>query len=191
MKTYSIKTVCGTFRINPSLKRGFTLIELLVVIAIIGILASMLLPSLANAKGRALETVCLNNLHQIGIAMSLYRDDHESRFPSAMAQNKNPLTGENLGLRDARWTLGGKSPKGEHMTQEYLYAQSRPLYPYIKEAKTFKCPADKGVAVQSCTCPDMTGTKWDELGCSYHYNAGGLTVVGSGQGTRLPQMDPI
>jgi len=52
--------------------RGFTLIELLVVVAILGLLLSILLPSLSAARERALAAVCGSNLRQIGVALTNY-----------------------------------------------------------------------------------------------------------------------
>ena len=62
-------------------KRGnFTLIELLVVIAIIGILASMLLPSLKKARNAAKHSVCINSVKQLSLVMQMYADDNNEYY---------------------------------------------------------------------------------------------------------------
>ena len=62
-------------------KLRFTLIELLVVVAIIGILASLLLPSLGQARESAKRTHCLNNNKSHGVAFELYADDNNRTPP--------------------------------------------------------------------------------------------------------------
>ena len=69
-------------------RSAFTLIELLVVIAIIGILAALLLPSLAGAKERSKRIGCVSNIHQFLLACHMYANDNDNRLPSGASDSK-------------------------------------------------------------------------------------------------------
>lgn len=74
-------------------RKYFTLIELLVVIAIIAILASMLLPALNQARGRAQSAQCPSNHKQHGTWINLYVNDFGGYIPACEFPNFTPGSG--------------------------------------------------------------------------------------------------
>ena len=60
---------------------GFTLLELLVVIMIIGILSSALVVSVQSSYRSARQTNCKSNLRQFGVALTIYRGEHDNNTP--------------------------------------------------------------------------------------------------------------
>lgn len=66
---------------RPVSRRAFTLIELLTVIAIIGILAAILIPTVAKVRATARKAECVSRLRQWGTAVRLMSNDYKGLVP--------------------------------------------------------------------------------------------------------------
>jgi prepilin-type N-terminal cleavage/methylation domain-containing protein/prepilin-type processing-associated H-X9-DG protein len=110
---------------------AFTLIELLVVIAIIAILAALLLPALAQAKSKASQAQCLNNLKQLSYGMMMYTMDNTDCFPGTASRNTYGYEAEDW----IYWRLGANYPP---VTRSPIVAGTG-----AASTNLFRCPMDK------------------------------------------------
>ena len=132
---------------------AFTLIELLVVIAIIAILAAILLPVLEQAQMKSKTTVCLNNMHELGLAVPMYASDNNDQmvfcnwdgageignggYPKGwLYTHQNNNGGGTAGPPfPGLYTQGGRLSK----TMPSAYTTGA-LWDYVKQVKSYWCP---------------------------------------------------
>ncbi|HUU96531.1 MAG TPA: prepilin-type N-terminal cleavage/methylation domain-containing protein [Phycisphaerae bacterium] len=159
-------------------RRAFTLIELLVVVAIIGLLISILLPALSQAKEQARTVKCVANLKEIGHAMHMYFNESKDWFPFEKRnwpQNfrGTPLHGFYYGGHPGRWVPLPDYPKnwwGYTMIKWRDTPRGRPFNPYIYEnlSSDLDDPEDQDTPwfderrkMPIYQCPSDTGGFWN------------------------------
>ena len=129
-------------------QRGFTLIELLVVIAIIAILAGMLLPALSKAKEKGKRVKCLNNLRQLGIAMTIYADDNNDVL--LKARHNSVQISLNPPEREAAASVGLTISTNNAVSKIWT-CPNRPSFP------TFEPPFHNGILDTSILAESRSG----------------------------------
>lgn len=144
---------------NHRLRNAFTLVELLVVIAIISLLAALLFPVFATARGKAREISCISNERQIGQAIKMYTQDYDELYPWAV----DPTDKYTPVIWSAFPDFQAQIP--------FMPFLHECLQPYVKSPEIFHCASDSGYTVEDFTgVPfDTTPSSFKKFGTSYNF----------------------
>lgn len=125
----------------PRATRAFTLIELLMVIAIIGILASLMVGGIAQAKARAHRITCLNNQRQLLVVWQKYAGDNDDR----LVVNSNPVGSIAPITTNIPWASGGTHQFYATVTNEmFLTDPNYAAFAYAKlSPRLYRCAGIK------------------------------------------------
>ncbi len=155
---------------------AFTLLEILTSIAILGILISILIPSLTAARRQAKAGVCLANLKQIGNLVVLYQQVNRDEFPPVRLL-RVPPTAETEFVND----FGRRSPRWQWFVagDDEAVIDPQPFRAYIDSVGSFGddtrgagMASAMGMTIKTFTCPSLGDTEFamDIRDGAYGYN---------------------
>jgi len=116
------------------MRKGFTLVELLIVVAIIALLLAILVPSMGRAKDLVYQIMCQKNLYDFGEGIFAYASDERGYLVYC-----NWITIDGGRNNAPGWLY--KPPRPNPVTEQHLRLNQ--LWPYIRNAKTWRCPAEE------------------------------------------------
>lgn len=141
-------------------RRGFSLLDLLVSISVMVILMAILMPAMRNAHEAARRVRCLSNVHQIGISISVYADDHRDYLPPARFDEEPPAVDLGRGATAQAATPNHQEAENEGGTDTMFLRyrstspfSSEPLWDglgiligdnYLSHPAVFYCPSHHG-----------------------------------------------
>lgn len=148
--------------------RAFTLVELLVVIAIIGILAAMLLPALSQAKIRAQNIACINNLKELETCLHLYTADNADFFvpnDSIAIGTGGTNNTFSAGITSYSWL-----PDTDATTEiDPVAIRIGLLFQYNRSLGIYHCPADQST-LQTPDGQPLSQLRWRSYNLSQSVN---------------------